>query len=51
MTSTKITNNFYKKWSLDPTGDDPVGVVTTTSTVAAAWDGEKAVIEVSELTV
>jgi hypothetical protein len=38
-------------WSADPVADDPVGEVTTMSTVPAAWDGAVAVIDVSELTV
>ena len=41
----------YVKWSEAETADVPVGLLTTTSTVPAASAGEKAVIEVSELTV
>ncbi len=39
------------KWSDDDTADVPVGVLTVTSTVPDAWEGETAVIEVSELKV
>jgi hypothetical protein len=39
------------KWSAETAGELPLGVATMMSTVAAAWGGETAVIDVLELTV
>jgi hypothetical protein len=41
----------YVNWSAAAAGDVPLGVVTVTSTVPAAWGGAVAVIDVAELTV
>ncbi len=38
------------KWSLEEVAEVPAGVVTVTSTVAAAWAGATAVMRVSLLT-
>ena len=42
---------WYVKWSAEPAAEVPAGVVTVTSTRPAASAGDRAVIEVDELTV
>ena len=41
----------FVAWSALPVAEVPVGVLTMTSTVPAAWEGDTALMDVSELTV